>query len=260
MQRSTLGNAGARNGKIARQLLRREGCPESPDNDASFLSTSSVTVTVRIFVIAEVRLYREGIAFDLERRGCFSVVGTSDDVASCGGEILGAMPDVVLLCATEAEPSLAFRELVDDLRGIPIVALAVPDKPREALAWVEAGAAAFLTCEASLDDLAATVEHAACGEAILSPKMVGSLMRRLGTLAQSSREDATYERRPLTTREREVVHLIAGGMSNREIARTLHIEVTTVKNHVHHILEKLQVGRRSDAPRAAGVVGRRGFA
>jgi two-component system nitrate/nitrite response regulator NarL len=219
-----------------------------------------VTVTVRVFVIAEVRLYREGIALDLERRGRFSIVGTSDDVASCGGEILGAMADVVLLCATEAEPSFAFRELVDHLRGIPVVALAVPDNPREALAWVEAGAAAFLTCEASLDDLAATVEHAACGEAILSPKMVGSLVRRLGALAQYSTDDPTHERRALTTREREVVHLIADGMSNREIARTLHIEVTTVKNHVHHVLEKLQVGRRSDAPRAAGLVRRRGVA
>jgi two-component system nitrate/nitrite response regulator NarL len=219
-----------------------------------------VTVTVRVFVIAEVRLYREGIALDLKRRGRFCVVGTSGDVASCGGEILRAAPDVVLLCATEAEPSNAFRELVNLLCGIPVVALAVPDDPREALAWVEAGAAAFLTCEASLDELATTVEHAACGEALLSPKMVGSLVRRLGTLAQSSREDPTHERRPLTTREREVVHLIADGMSNREIARTLHIEITTVKNHVHHILEKLHVGRRSDAPRAAGVVDRRGVA
>jgi DNA-binding NarL/FixJ family response regulator len=211
-----------------------------------------VTPSVRIFVIAEVRLYREGIAQDLERRA-LSVVGTSDDPASCAPEILEAAPDVVLLCATQAQPSPALRELVERLRGTPLVALAVPDEPQAAFAWVEAGAAAFLTCDASLGDLAAAVEQAACGEATLSPKMVGSLMRRLGALAQSSPGDPAHPRRTLTTREREVVHLIADGMSNREIARTLHIEVTTVKNHVHHILEKLQVGRRSEAPRAAGL-------
>jgi two-component system, NarL family, nitrate/nitrite response regulator NarL len=149
------------------------------------LVARGVTASVRIFVIAEVRLYRDGIALDLERRACFYVVGTSDDVASCAGEIRDAAPDVVLLCATQPQPSPAFRELVERLRGIPVVALAVPDRPREALPWVEAGAAALLTCDASLDDLAAAVEHAACGEATLSPKMVGSLMRRLVTLAQS---------------------------------------------------------------------------
>jgi two-component system, NarL family, nitrate/nitrite response regulator NarL len=208
---------------------------------------------VRIFVIAEVRLYREGIAQDLARRPSFELVGTSDDPSSSVDELLEARPDVLLLCATQPRPSAAVRDLASRARGIPLVALAVPDEPQEALAWVEAGAVAFLTCDASLDDLSDAVARAARGEAMCSPKMVGSLLRQLGSLARFPTR-AGHPHTALTTREREIVHLIADGLSNKEIAHALHIEVTTVKNHVHHILEKLQVGRRSEAAMAIGLV------
>src|SRR5437773_985410 len=75
--------------------------------------------------------------------------------------------------------------------------------------------------------------------------LAASLLRRVATLAAEQAPVSAAER--LTSREREIVRLIDDGLSNKQIAGELHIELPTVKNHVHNILEKLQVQRRSEA-------------
>jgi len=89
------------------------------------------------------------------------------------------------------------------------------------------------------------VEHAANGEIICPPSIVGTLFRRLAVLAAQRIPQPPLER--LTRREREVALLLVHDLSNREIARQLGIEIATVKHHVHNILEKLEVNRRSEA-------------
>src|SRR5439155_827652 len=99
--------------------------------------------------------------------------------------------------------------------------------------------------EASIDDLVTVIESVARGEAICSPRVAAGLLRRVAALAAGHGGD--LPRAQLTNREREIVRLIDNGLSNKEIARALGIEVATVKNHVHNILEKLQVHRRGEA-------------
>jgi two-component system nitrate/nitrite response regulator NarL len=102
-----------------------------------------------------------------------------------------------------------------------------------------------VSSHASLADLITSLECAAQGDVVCSPRVAGILLRRIGSQAGPRRREGAAVR--LTVREHEIVQLIETGLTNKEIARRLHIELATVKNHVHNILEKLQVNRRADA-------------
>ena len=128
---------------------------------------------------------------------------------------------------------------------LKIVALAVPELEPELMQWVEAGIAGYVTEDAELDDLVEAIRSAARGEAACSPKMTAALIRRIAVL--SSQRKKTRPVDALTSREREVMALLEQGLSNKEIARRLSIQLSTAKNHVHNILEKLGATRRAEA-------------
>jgi DNA-binding NarL/FixJ family response regulator len=125
-----------------------------------------------------------------------------------------------------------------------VVALGVANAEGDVIACAEAGVAGYVVREGSVEDLIATVESAARGELRCSPRMAGALVRRLARLAAGQ---PIPDGARLTRRELEIVRMIDDGLSNKEIAVRLSIEVATVKNHVHHLLEKLGVRRRGEA-------------
>jgi DNA-binding NarL/FixJ family response regulator len=118
------------------------------------------------------------------------------------------------------------------------------------LRYVEAGAIGYVLNDNSLNDLVDAIRAARDGKAYVSPEIAAALMRRVSTLAQRfGRVDTISSKglENLTARELEVMELLARNMSNPEIAEALFIEVGTVKNHVHSILEKLDLERREQA-------------
>ena len=139
----------------------------------------------------------------------------------------------------------AVRALAAAAPQVKLVALAVPEVEREVIAVAEAGAAAYVTPDGSMEDLASVVQSVERGEVLCSPGMAAGLFRRVAALARERRLDPIEEK--LTARELDVLRLIEEGLSNKEIATALSIELPTVKNHVHRILEKLHVHRRSQA-------------
>ena len=150
----------------------------------------------------------------------------------------------MLLDTPLANAELALAEL-----GAPeqkVVVLGIAEREADVIAWAEAGAAGYISREASRDDLRAALEAAVAGETIASPRVVAALLRRLNAVAHASPLER-YGAETLTPREQQVARLVGEGLSNKEIARQLCIEVATVKNHVHHILGKLEVSRRSQA-------------
>jgi DNA-binding NarL/FixJ family response regulator len=150
---------------------------------------------------------------------------------------------IVVDTATYDEPE-RMQELAD-LAQEPIVAFGVPGDERHVIALAEAGVLGFVEREASVDQLIECILRAARGEATIPPKFATTLLRRVAAL--SDRKDAPDpDLAALTVRERQIVEIIAEGLSNKEIAARLSIEVATVKNHVHSILEKLNVSRRSE--------------
>jgi DNA-binding NarL/FixJ family response regulator len=109
--------------------------------------------------------------------------------------------------------------------------------------------------DASLDELADAAHRAVRDEPLATPHVIATLMRRVAVLSQNGRRGTVGE---LTSRELVVVELIVQGLSDKEIAAQLSIAVTTVKNHVHSILEKLKVQRRGEAARVVRSSGTRG--
>jgi DNA-binding NarL/FixJ family response regulator len=126
-----------------------------------------------------------------------------------------------------------------------VIALGCPENDAEMIACAEAGVCGFVPPDASVSDLLAAIQGAVDGELLCTPKMAGVLLRRVTALAAGRPLDAPAS--SLTMRELEVVRLIDQGLSNKQIALQLEIELSTVKHHVHHILEKLEVARRSEA-------------
>jgi two-component system nitrate/nitrite response regulator NarL len=194
----------------------------------------------RVALLGDVRLNREGLATLLRRDGRLQVAAiasTADGLADQDSV------DVVIVDTTTHDGPVPLRSLLEGLRA-PIVVLDAPDEERNVIAFAEVGVVGFVEREAGLDDLVAAVVCAARGDASFPPRIATKLLRRASSGA-TRRIPADVG--SLTAREHEIVQLIAEGLSNKQIAKRLYIEVATVKNHVHNILEKLQVSRRTDA-------------
>jgi two-component system, NarL family, nitrate/nitrite response regulator NarL len=168
----------------------------------------------------------------------------------------GDAPTLVRIAVTLDDPvalvSLASRNGMQLLRAVRrafpaahVVAIAVSEDGDEALACARIGVDGIVLRSGSLPDLAATVAGVARGETVCPPSVVAALVRHLSAAADDGRGRGDEDR--LTSREREVLVLIEQGMTNKEIAARLCIEVRTVKNHVHHVLDKLRVQHRSEA-------------
>ena len=197
---------------------------------------------IRILIAADVRLYREGLARLLAGHGAIEIVGAASSPEEALETAGSLHPDVLLIDRTMRGSLSAMRRAREQAPSIKVVALTVAEVDHEVLACAEAGVTGFVARDGSVADLIAAVEAAQRGELCCSPRMAGSLLRRVSTLA---REGPSTPR--LTDREGQVLRYLERGLTNQAIAQALGIEVPTVKNHVHSILEKLRVKRRGEA-------------
>ncbi|MFL5493812.1 MAG: LuxR C-terminal-related transcriptional regulator [Gemmatimonadales bacterium] len=195
--------------------------------------------------MSDIRLYREGLAELLSRGGSLDVIGTATRPEEALQQACELNPAVVVVDQSLPGSLLLTRTLGQVRPEIRVVALGVPDSEESVLVFAEAGIAGYVPREGSVEDLVHAVERATRGELQCSPQLAGTLIRRLAWRAAVSGAFPTTS--PLTARESEIVRLIDQGLSNKEIAVRLGIEVATVKNHVHNLLEKLRVRRRAEA-------------
>jgi two-component system, NarL family, nitrate/nitrite response regulator NarL len=199
----------------------------------------------RLIIVSDTRLYREGLALSLARVDRVVVVGVADTVASALTCIDEKNPDVALLDFAMPD-ALALPHAIAAARmRVKVVAFSVADTEDQICECAEAGIAGYVARNGSKEDLIAAVENAIRGEVLCSPRMAASLFRRLAAHVQTTRQRPPEA--ALTSREQDIIALIDRGLSNKEIARQLKISLPTVKNHVHNILEKLQVRRRGAA-------------
>src|SRR5262245_32632477 len=178
-------------------------------------------------------MYRENIVNSLAQRDRLEVAGA----ASCTDEVLALVAStapaiVVIDMATTASDEIV-RLIGAHAADVKTVAFAVGDSEHEILACVDAGVAGYVSREASMDDLVAAIESVARGDLPVPPRIAAAMFRRLTTLRQHEREAPPSL--SLTARERQILLLINEGLSNKEIAARLSIEVATVKNHVHSL-------------------------
>jgi two-component system, NarL family, nitrate/nitrite response regulator NarL len=208
---------------------------------------------MRVLIVDNVSLYREALASILDGEPSIDAVETADDVDEALRRLDDALPTVVLLNMATARSADVLGALVGAAPRTPVVALAVSETEDEVVACAEAGAAGYLIRQDSLAALVAVIHSVAKGETLCSPRVTATLLRRVAALASERKVQAMPAR--LTARERQILQLVDAGLSNKQIAHRLSIDIRTVKNHVHHILEKLQVHSRGEAAarfRAAG--------
>jgi two-component system nitrate/nitrite response regulator NarL len=202
---------------------------------------------VHVFIISNIRLFREGLTLLLSRNPSLSVVGSAaaDEVDSFGER--GA--DIVLLDATLEDLPGCVRRVREAQDGVKVVAVALGEVDQELITCAEAGISAFVERDGSHQDLLRTIDQVRRGETSVSPHQAMLLLGRIAELA--GRSKLTPGPYNLTRREREIVPLIERGLSNREIARHLSIEIATIKHHVHNILAKMQLRRRGEIAASA---------
>jgi DNA-binding NarL/FixJ family response regulator len=222
---------------MGKQTAIKDGASSTPDVPRLSL------VTPRVYIVSDVRLHREGLILGLDRQSQLTVLG-----AGSSGEVLNEIrilrPDVLLL-DLGARDSLSIPRLAQlCLPRLRVVAFAVAEAPENVLACAEAGISGYVAQDGSMEDLIAAVLRVLQGELVCSPQIAALLFDRIASGRSTTRTYAL-----LTRREREIVALIACNLPNKEIARRLRLCPATVKNHVHNILRKLNINRRSDIAR-----------
>jgi len=203
--------------------------------------------TIKILLIEDNRLLREGIAAMLNEHGGLEVVARSEDGDAVRRlKSLGSPPDVVLLdLGLEKANSLKLMALLqEELPVAKIIAMDILPDHVDIVEFVKAGGAGFILKNAPLHDWIETIKTVAAGTKVLPPVLTQSLFTQIVDLALKNGGGIPADAIQFTSREREVVDLIAEGLSNKEIAESLHIATFTVKSHVHNILEKLALSTR----------------
>jgi|SRR2546421_1640985 len=201
---------------------------------------------IRVLILSDIRLYRDGLAKILSTESRLQVVATAADLATAVQALTSGATDVALVDMALSDSVAAVRHLAAAAPTTKILALGVRDSDQDVIATAEAGVAGYVPRAASVADLVKALECVGRGELLCSPRAAATLLRRVTALA-ASRQDASPTGAILTPREQEIARLLESGLSNKDIARQLGIELATVKNHMHHLLEKLQVHRRSHA-------------
>jgi DNA-binding NarL/FixJ family response regulator len=199
---------------------------------------------ITILIVAESRLYAESLAHELDQRGFTTVFAAPAD-ARTSSKAYGA--DVVLVDVRRIESLGVLRQLAAS-PGARVVAIDLPEGDVPAFACAEAGAIATVSSSATVDKLTSVLSSAAAGHAVFAPSVVTKLARRVAAIAAARRSSVLPS--GITRRELQVLELIDVGLSNKEIASRLSVELQTVKNHVHSILRKLDVQRRAQAAAA----------
>lgn len=206
-----------------------------------------------IAIVHHHRLLREALALGLSQNA-LPVIRQVCDIEQLSGDIDHTYPNVVL--AEAGRPLEKCLECLSRFRSIApeckVIMLEVPDHDETILACIEiGGVSGYVVEDGSFDDVIRTVRAVGAGETICSPRLANLAFTRISTLA-----NRFYDSRPsalscLTRREQDIMEAIERGLSNKEIAGELKIEVSTVKNHVHNILDKLQLQNRRSAARYA---------
>lgn len=202
---------------------------------------------IRILLIEDNRLLREGIAAMLNGESDLEVVARAEDGdAACQLKILKKPPDVILLdLGLEKENSLSLMAVLQkEVPAARIIAMDIFPEQHDIVEFVKAGGSGFILKNASANDYVKTIRAVAAGSKVLPPALTNSLFTQIIESALKTGNGIPNNSIQLTNREREIVDLISEGLSNKEIAERLHIATYTAKSHIHNILEKLALNTR----------------
>ena len=208
----------------------------------------------RVVLVDDHGLFRSGVRAELGRQ--VEVVGEADDVRPAIDLISSAQPDVVLLDVHL--PGGGGQAVVEAIKplypDVRFLALSASDAPEDVIAVIRAGARGYVTKTISTAELADAIQRVAAGDAVFSHRLAGFVLDAFAGASgvpDGPKPSFDPELDQLTSREREVLRLIAQGYTYKEIARELYISVKTVESHVSSVLRKLQLSSRHQLTRWA---------
>ncbi len=205
------------------------------------------TGTIRVALVDDHSLCRRGLTELLTHCYGMTVVGATDNAKGLEALLREQSPDLVVM-DLRMEP-LGGLQLLELMRrsgfDTPVVILTMSDAETDLAAAMRAGVRGYLLKDMAPDDVVDAIRRVAGGEMVVAPAMT---MKMIGILQHGEKEPAYQTSlKTLTEREREILQLLAGGESNKAIAKTLGISNDTVKQHVRHILTKLNLTSRVEA-------------
>ena len=201
----------------------------------------------RVVLVDDHALFRAGVRGELGE--AVEILGEAGSVAEAIPLIRELDPEVVLLDVhlPDGGGEGVIAGVAPERPGVRFLALSVSDAAEDVISVIRAGARGYVTKTISGEELAAAIERVAQGDAVFSPRLAGFV---LDAFAEGERVgDAELD--VLTSREREVLQLIARGYRYKEIAARLHLSVKTVEAHVSSVLRKLQLSSRHELTRWA---------
>ena len=198
-------------------------------------------------VIEDNRLLREGITAMINEQSDLKVVASIGTTENILQRIYTLKPQVALLdLGLRNQNSLqVVKSVKKNASGTKIIAMDLVPLHEDILEFVRAGVSGFLLKDATIDDFLRTIRSVAKGNKILPPHLTESLFSQIVDHAiTSSKKSSLIKSVRMTKREKQVIELIADGLTNKEIAQKLHLSTYTIKSHVHNILEKLALHTR----------------
>jgi len=207
---------------------------------------------IEVLLVMEVRLIGHLFNSVLEEETDIKVAGCVSSMDDALKFMQRQTVDVALVSVglPDQDALTLTRSIVESWPSTKVLVVGLSEENRhDTLRYIEAGASGYILKDSSLKELVDIIRLAKKGEAHISTRMAGVMMERLFRLARmfSAVEGKVGSDVRLTSRELEVLHYISEGLTNQEIAGRLVVEVGTVKNHVHRILEKLNVSSRQEA-------------
>lgn len=213
-----------------------------PSESSIFSPLSNSHESARILIVSDVRMFLEALELRLSQHVGMNVVGAVGRNYALAA-LAEFAPNFVLLDAGELEGLVLAQALVAQRPDLRIVAFGAPSSANAALVAACQAIVGMVPREGSFDDVVEILEALTCTSKAKQPEALRPVCLANG----QERDAAASAKEALTGREREILELIERGLSNKEIARALRIEVGTVKNHVHNVLQKLQVRGRGEA-------------
>ena len=199
---------------------------------------------ITVAIIEDNRLVREGMTDMLNELPDVKVVLAGTNLEA--GMLKEKNPRVVLLdVGLQEKNSLRLAEACKkEMADVRVIVMDLLPVHEEIAEFVNAGVAGFILKDATFEDFIGTIRSVADGARVLPPRMTGSLFSQIAEVAVRRGSESALEAVRMTPREREVIALIAAGMSNKEIAKRLNVATDTVKSHVRNVMDKLALHTR----------------
>lgn len=205
---------------------------------------------IRLLIVDDHQLMRDGLVRLLSLEPDVEIVGTACDGKEAVQKVGALSPSLVLMDIRMPELSgiQATKQIKTEHPNVEIVLLTMHDEDDYVFEGIAAGASGYLLKDSSREELISTLQQVHAGQASLTPSVTRRVMQEFATLQQGKREKPTGAKPDeLSRREMDVLELLVGGLSNKQIAKELFIDETTVKTHLHRIFEKLNVRDRTQA-------------